>query len=69
MFRNLKIGIRLSLGFGALVLLVVVLAGVAAANLWRMKQATDAATKRAWPEAHAIAAIRTDLGVWAAEGR
>ena len=69
MFQNLKIGIRLSLGFGALVLLVVVLAGVAAANLWRMKQATDAATKRAWPEAHAIAAIRTDLAQISADCR
>ncbi len=60
---------RLSLAFGALVLLVVVLAGIATANLWRMKRATDAATKRAWPEAHAIAAIRTDLAQISADCR
>ncbi len=69
MFQNLKIGMRLSLAFGALVLLVVVLAGIATANLWRMKRATDAATKRAWPEAHAIAAIRTDLAQISADCR
>jgi methyl-accepting chemotaxis protein len=69
MFQNLKIGMRLSLAFGALVLLVVMLAVIAAANLWRMKQATDAATKRAWPEAHAIAAIRTDLAQISADCR
>ena len=69
MFRNRGIGFRLGAGFGALTLLVAGLAGVAVTSLRSMKRATDEATRHAWPEAHRIAGIRTDLAQISADCR
>jgi methyl-accepting chemotaxis protein len=69
MFRNLRIGLRLGLGFGLIVLLLVTLAGVAILNMNAMKRATDEATKVAWPEAHRVSEIKTDITQMGADCR
>ncbi|MGA8008546.1 MAG: methyl-accepting chemotaxis protein [Thiomonas sp.] len=69
MFRNLRIGLRLGLGFGLIVLLLVTLAGVAILNMNAMKRATDEATKVAWPEAHRVSEIKADVNEMAADCR
>ncbi len=61
MFKHMRIGIRLGLGFGFMALLVLLLASVSAWSLHSMKGATDEATRRAWPEAHQIGRMRIDL--------
>ena len=69
MFRNLRIGLRLGLGFGLIVLLLVTLAGVAILNMNAMKRATDEATKVAWPEAHRVSEIKTEITQMGADCR
>lgn len=69
MFAGMKVGQRLSLGFGAMGLIVVGLAITAIMNLESMKTATDEATRRAWPEAHSIFRIREDLSQISADCR
>ena len=69
MFKNLRIGIRLGIGFGSLVALLVVLAAVSLVSMQSMKRATDEATKVAWPEAHKVAEIRTDITQMAVDCR
>ncbi len=69
MFKHLRIGVRLGIGFGLLVALLVVLAGVALANMQAMKRATDEATKIAWPEAHKVSEVKTDITQMAVDCR
>ncbi|MBU6439001.1 MAG: MCP four helix bundle domain-containing protein [Betaproteobacteria bacterium] len=69
MFKNLRIGVRLSLGFGLLVALLVLLAAVSLASMNSMKKATDEATKVAWPEAHKVSEIKTDITQMAVDCR
>lgn len=69
MLQNLKIAVRLALGFGLLVVLLATLAVVAALSMHSMKAATDMATKVAWPEAHRISQIKTDVTQIAADCR
>ena len=69
MFRNMRIGLRLGLGFGLLVVLLVTLATVAIFSMQAMKRATDEATKVAWPEAHRVSEIRADVTQMAADCR
>lgn len=69
MFRDLRIGYRLGLGFGLIVLLLITLAAVAILNMNAMKRATDEATKVAWPEAHRVSEIKADVNQMAADCR
>ncbi|MBW4049437.1 MAG: methyl-accepting chemotaxis protein, partial [Proteobacteria bacterium] len=69
MFRNMRIGARLGLGFGVIVLLLGILAAVAVLNMNAMKRATDEATKVAWPEAHRVSELKADVTQMAADCR
>ena len=69
MFKNLRIGVRLGLGFGLLVALLVVLASVSLLSMQSMKKATDEATKIAWPEAHKVSEVKTDITQMAVDCR
>lgn len=69
MFRNLRIAVRLGLGFGLLVTLLAGLAFVTVMSINSMKKATDIATKVAWPEAHRVSQIKADVTQIAADCR
>lgn len=69
MFRNLRISMRLGLGFGAMVILLLVLAFASYKSVASMKRATDEATRHAWPEAHRLSEIKSAINQISADCR
>lgn len=61
MFKDMKIGVRLTITFAVLVLLIFALGASSVLKLQSLKNAADEATEHAWPEAHQIAEIRLDI--------
>ncbi|MBN2692830.1 MAG: MCP four helix bundle domain-containing protein [Burkholderiaceae bacterium] len=61
MLNNLKIGTRMSLSFGTLLVLLLGLGLAAFLAMQSMKNATNEATKNAWPKVHLLTDLRTSV--------
>jgi methyl-accepting chemotaxis protein len=63
MFANMKIGMRLALGFGLVILLLAVIVGVGMRNLERMDGAVTTIVDERYPNAVIVTDIRGNLNV------
>jgi methyl-accepting chemotaxis protein len=50
MFSNLKIGVRLALGFSVMLLIMVVISAIAMTSFQRINQKVDVITQDKWPK-------------------
>jgi len=65
MFSNLKIGIRLALGFAVVLLLMVVISGIAMSSFTRMNKKVDVITDDKWPKAVMLNEINNNINITA----
>ncbi|AOV16590.1 hypothetical protein BJI67_05465 [Acidihalobacter aeolianus] len=60
-FRNLKIGVRLGIGFGVLLLLLVVVAGMGVREMSMIKQGTDTIATHDWVKAKLVMQVKDEI--------
>ncbi|OBS09874.1 methyl-accepting chemotaxis protein [Acidihalobacter prosperus] len=60
-FRNLKIGVRLGIGFGVLLALLVIVAGMGVHEMSMIKQGTDRIVQRDWVKAKLVMQIKDEI--------
>lgn len=60
-FRNLKIGVRLGIGFGVLLALLVIVAGMGVREMSMIKQGTDRIAQHDWVKAKLVMQVKDEI--------
>ena len=63
MLSNLKIGVRLALGFAVMLLLMIVISGISLTSFSKMNKKVDVITEDSWPKASLLYEVKDNINI------